>query len=108
MRAGLLRHLLTIQTPAGQTQDANGEATVTWATLAIVWGRITPTSGRVIGLGQIPTANPTATHEIEIRYLKGLTAECRIQYGSRTFTLNSVRNIDERQIRQVMVVTELQ
>jgi len=54
------------------------------------------------------TANPTATHEIEIRYLKGLTAECRIQYGSRTFTLNSVRNIDERQIRQVMVVTELQ
>jgi len=107
MQAGQLRHLLTIIAPAGQTQDAAGDVTTNWAPLGMAWGRVTPTAGRNLALGQIPTTNPTATHEIELRHLAGLTPECRIEYAGRIFALNSVRNVDERNIRQVCVATEV-
>jgi SPP1 family predicted phage head-tail adaptor len=105
--AGKYRHLVTIQQPATPSQDANGEPTPAWQTLGKVWGRISPKDGRQLALSQIPTTTATVTHEIEIRFLAGVTAGCRILYGTRVFTVNASRNEDERNIRQFILATEV-
>jgi len=107
MQAGQLRHLLTFQKPATPTQDANGEPTPAWTTAGKVWGRISPKDGRQLALGQIPATNATVTHEIEIRFLANVAAGWRVLYGSRTFMVNSSRNVDERNIKQIILATEV-
>ena len=104
MRAGALRHRLTLQTQS-RSSDGGGGATVTWADTATVWGSINSLSGTELYEAQ--KINPKLTHEIEIRYRSGISPKMRAKYGSRIFNIESVQNKDERNAMLRLVCEEL-
>jgi len=95
MEAGKLRHPVTIQTPT-RTKDDLGGYTETWATLTETWAWVSPVSGayaeRLVG-AKVAAAT---THLITIRYVAGVTTSCRIVFGTRTFDVRGISNLDER------------
>lgn len=96
MRIGKLRRVVTIQAPT-QGQSGTGAPTQTWATLANganLFAEILEEAGREqIQAGQV---NPQRPVTVRIRYLAGVTAQQRVLYGSRTFQIMSVVNVNER------------
>ena len=87
MRAGRLRHRVTIKTKS-VTRDDYGQETITWTTYATVWGSVEPLSGREYEAGQqIDMAVDT---RIRIRYLAGVTPTMQVTCGSHTYDIQSV------------------
>lgn len=103
MRAGALRHLLTLQ-QATDTLNARGEGVPTWADEAELWGEIQPLTGRE-GL-QAAQMFASATHFIRVRYRAGIVPKKRFVKGSRVFDIDYVRNVNERNRELVCTVTE--
>lgn len=108
MRAGELRHQITIQM-ATTGRDSVGERTLTWTSGRNTWAAIWPVKGSEYFASQQLQAN--VTHKIRIRYqtLANSTAigsNHRIKFGSRYFTINSVINPDERNILLELMCTE--
>ena len=91
--AGDLRHRITIQSSV-KTGDGGGGFTVAWSNLATVRGKIEPLRGREQLHGMQLEAR--VTHRILIRYRSDVTAANRILFGTRTFNIRSVLNVDER------------
>ena len=92
MRAGRLRHRITIQS-VGSTLDDYGDLSNSWTTLATVWASIKPVSGTEENIASELTG--IATHTIAIRYRSGITSQNRIVFGSRTFEIHHVKNWNE-------------
>lgn len=104
MRIGRLRHRLALQTET-QTQGATGEVTSTYATATTVWGSLVPLSGR-----ELETAKQISeeiTYKAVIRYYSGLASEYRISHDSRTFEIVNIRNFEERDIFQELMLKEV-
>jgi SPP1 family predicted phage head-tail adaptor len=104
MRAGRLRHQITIQqsTPA---QNAKGEPIDSWGTFATVWASIEP-----IGGGERFAADQViadATHRVTIRYTAGVEPKMRVLFGSRVFDIREVRNLEERNRTMELTCREL-
>lgn len=93
MRAGALRHSLTIQT-ATETQNDHGEVVKAWSEFAVVNGSIDPLSGREFWRSRQVQAD--VTHVVTIRYLPGVIPKMRVLHGSRVLYITSVLNSDER------------
>jgi len=94
MRAGDLRHLITIQknTP---TADGMGGQTSVWATLTTAWAAIWPISAREQVANQ--QIEGRITHKIRIRYQENITGANRVILRHRCFKLiGPPINIDER------------
>jgi SPP1 family predicted phage head-tail adaptor len=106
MRAGELRHLITLQTPSTATPDGDGGFTNTWADLATVWASIVPATARDLERVVAGTVQSSATHLVTIRYLAGVTTKTRVVFGSRLFSVTGVQNPDERNISLVLVCQE--
>ncbi len=85
MRAGLLRHLITIQTPTETRSGTSGQVVKSWATLATVWAGIEPLSGRE--LAQSGAEQSGSDFRIVLRYLSTVTNKCRVVFGSRVFEI---------------------
>lgn len=96
MRAGRLRHSVTIQQPSG-SRDDHGQRATAWGNLATVWASINPISSReLIAVSQLQM---DVTHKIILRYetmLASISHGWRIVFGTRAFDIQGVRNIDER------------
>ncbi len=94
MRGGKLRRVVSIQAPT-LTQTGTGNPQASWTTFAAtVFARIEEASGKEqIQAGQL---NPQRPLTIYIRYLAGVTAAMRVLYGTRTFEITSVLNVNER------------
>lgn len=106
MKAGLLRHQVTLQSPAG-ARDAVGERITTWTDVATVWARIQPLSARE--LFAAAQAHAATTHRVTIRHsidVAAIDAAWRVQFGSRVFVVDGVRNIDERNREIELLCTE--
>lgn len=84
MRAGQLRHVVTIQQKS-VSQDAYGEETITWSDVATVRAGIFPKRGREYIESKQEQAD--ITHRILLRYRSGITPSMRIVYGSRVFEI---------------------
>jgi len=97
MRAGRLRHRITLQKPAG-TRDAVGERTTTWSNVVSSWpAAIEPL--RVQELVGISQFQSRITHRIMLRYsteIESIDHSWRVLFGLRVFVIEGVRNIDER------------
>lgn len=95
MRAGLLRHWLTLQNPT-TVPDGRGGFTPTWAALSPspVKGSIEsiPGSQRAIA----GTVLAGTTHVVTMRYHSEVTTKTRILFGTRVFAVTGLANIDER------------
>lgn len=105
MRAGRLRHRVTIETPGG-TSSAFGEVAQTWSTLATVWAAVEPTTSRErVENEQTKTFT---THRVQIRYRANVTTAERVQFGSRTLNILSVINPNEQNATLELLCTEVE
>ena len=93
MRAGALRHKVTLKSPSG-SQDAYGETSLSFSDVADVRASISPLSGRELMNAQ--QVNSDVTHRVTIRFYSGVQPSWRVVFGTRTFEVQSVRNLDER------------
>ena len=84
MRAGRLRHRLTLQSKV-YTANSYGEQVVTWADEATVWGAIEPLSGREYFAQQEIQAE--AKVRITIRYYSGVDETWRVKHGSTYYNI---------------------
>lgn len=95
MRAGTLRHKLTIRRPdSTPTLDDYGQPVPSWSTIAVMYGSVKPLAGRELTLAR--QRQSSITHEIMIRYYPGLATTDRIELGTRVFNIESITNPDER------------
>ncbi len=103
MRAGTLRHAVTIQAKT-ESQSTSGFPSEVWDTHANVRARVSPTGGRENWQGEIPDAG--RMYDIEIRYLSTVTVNMRVLFDSRYFYIKEIINPDERGIRMIMKAEE--
>jgi SPP1 family predicted phage head-tail adaptor len=98
MRAGSLRHRVTIQARA-TTRDTLGGQANDWADVATVWADVSPISGRERLAAQAGRAE--LSHTVTIRYQRQFSdpvemAKRRIVYGARVLNIEASRDVDER------------
>lgn len=88
-----IQHQITIQ-EITYTPDGSGGQTPTWTALATVWASLKPKIVKEVVFGQ--KLESRVEHEIFFRYLAGVSTDDRIIFGSRTFQIKAVINIEER------------
>jgi len=107
VRGGTLRHIISIQeqTPVS---SGMGDFTTSWSDIsgmdaipAAIWPLIARESLESMKL------ELQVTHKIRIRYRAGITTKNRIQFGSRTFYIDSLINYEERSITLDMLAREI-
>lgn len=84
MRAGKLRHKVTIQQRANTT-DAFGGMVTTWSDVATVWASVEPMTARE--LASASATYPEVTTKITMRYMSGVTAANRIIFEGKHYNL---------------------
>lgn len=80
MRAGNLRHRVTIQRLALATADAYGEQTEVWSDVATAWAEVRPLTGTEGWKAK--QVQPEATSQVNMRYVSDLTSADRLAFGS--------------------------
>lgn len=88
MRAGSLRHVVTIESQT-KTQDSTGAIVVTWATFAdSVRAAVEPISGReFFAASQVQSSVNT---RIRIRYMPDITPKMRVLHGETYYDIEAV------------------
>jgi len=103
MRAGKLRHKVTIQDYT-ESQNSYNEMIKTWSDYETVWASIEPARGREFWESQ--QINAEVTTKITIRHLYGINPKMRVKYGNRIFEIISVINPEERNVELQLMVKE--
>lgn len=90
----LMRERVEIQART-TAPDSYGQPIPTWATVATVWGKVEPLSGREAWQAQ--SVRPDVTHKVSVRYYAGLTPKHRFRVdGTRVFSIEAVLDIEDR------------
>jgi SPP1 family predicted phage head-tail adaptor len=87
-----LRRRVTVQSRS-TVKDGFGQELAEWTDVATVWAAIHP----MVGGSQVSGAAEVAeiTHLVFVRFLAGVTARMRLQYGAREFEIVSIIDRDE-------------
>lgn len=93
MRAGRLRHRVTIQTRS-TTPEADGGQPATWTDGATVWAGVEPIAGREMLRADAAAAE--VSHRVWMRWRAGVTPANRLKLGTRTFEIVAAINAGER------------
>lgn len=93
MEAGKLRHRVDVQSLT-RGQNGFGEATMAWSTVAVRWASVEPVAGKEIMVGDQP--QPQVTHRVCLRWMAGITSDCRLIHQGRAFNISAVMDKDER------------
>lgn len=104
MRAGQLRQRITIQSKT-TSQNGAGEPVETWATFHACWAKVSPLKGREYL--EAATQQQAISHRVEIRHKDGITPEMQVLFGSRVLVVESVQNVDERGINDLLMCREM-
>lgn len=84
MRAGSLRHRVTIQRYELAVDEYGAPLRrESWKDVATVWASVEAVSGREFFASQ--QVQSEVTHKVMIRFLPGVTADMRIVHGGRVF-----------------------
>lgn len=102
MRAGLLRHRVTIQ--VATEVNTTGSVSRTWADLTTVSASVEPLTGREFMEAQ--QLGGQVSHRVTMRYYSALTVRHRITHDGRTLNIVAVLNPDERNIETVAMCKE--
>lgn len=94
MRAGTLRHRVTIQQLSADTKDADGRPAGSWQDVATVWAAVEPLRGREFW--EAAAQQSEVTIRVRIRYRAGITAAMRVKFGDRLLEIVHSINVDER------------
>lgn len=103
MKIAELRHQIIIQEKI-QTPDGMGGFTETLNTVHETWAAIWPVSAKETRENMRVEAN--VSHNIRIRYRSGITYAMIVVFGTRTFEIKGIVNIDERNTWLDMVCNE--
>lgn len=104
MRAGKLRHYVDLQSPT-QTVGAMGGLTVSYAHDSYSWASIQPQAGsEAVKAGQAQAKDSVL---ITIRYHATVKPTWKIVNGSKTYEVNAIINIDERNREMQLSCTEV-
>lgn len=106
MRAGPLRHRVTIQQKTGSSSlDGRGQPTTTWNDISTaIPVAIKQLSGNEGILAR--QLYPTATHKIHMRHRSDLTNRMRLTFGERVFNIINIERVSEIQDAMVVLVGE--
>ncbi len=103
MRAGQLRHKVTLQSLGARVDDGYGGGTIRVSDVAEVWAAIEPLTGEErLEVGQF---DASISHRIRIRYYAGIRPHWTIKYGTRVFDIKSVADKEERH-REIELLCE--
>ena len=105
MNFGKLNKRVNIQS-SELVRDPAGQSLPQWTTDDEVWAKISPATGRELYAGEQVKAE--VTHTVLIRYYDGLTTKHRIEFGSRIFDINFIKDIDERNRYMQLLCKEVQ
>lgn len=101
MRAGVLRHHLTINEPDEGFRDDVGQIGSTWTEYATAWGSVEDLTGQE--LTDARQVNGRASVRVTMRYVSGVTCDMQVVTGSRTLGIVYVADTDGRQ--QMLTLT---
>lgn len=90
--ASSLKKRVTVQNVT-RTPDGQGGFTETWTDAADVWCSIEPL--KAWERYQAAQLQAPVTHKIVMRYNRSVTAQSRLKYGDRVFTVKEVINQKE-------------
>ena len=93
MRAGKLRHRVTIQR-AVEAQNEFGEAVTTWVNVGQVWASVEPLRGREYF--QADGTQAEVSTVIRMRYRDGIVAKMRLVHGDDSYDIESVIDVGGR------------
>lgn len=88
MRAGSLRHRVTLQRKQQTQNPQTGALLTTWVTEAAVWAAVAPLSAREFVAAQAVQSN--ASVHITVRYRPGITAAMRILHDGKVYGITGV------------------
>ena len=103
MKAGELRHRVTLQSPT-ETLNSINEVVPTWTDVATVWAAVEPNTGTWVF--QAKQANSNVKGRVRMRYRSDIQSNWRIKFGSRYLTIESILNPNERNIETVVLYSE--
>lgn len=100
MRAGQLRHRITIEEYENEDVDRAGELQPRWKPFATLWGRIEETgANETVSLNQLA---PAGTHTVTIRHTNGIDSRMRVcwkdQGTNRIFGIEGVTKSERREM----------
>lgn len=101
--ASVMRHYIEIQT-VSRSDDTEGGVSVSWSTTATVAASVDPI--KAIQQFNYKSVNVDATHLIKIRGEIAISELNRIKWGSRTFEILTVEDINENGILKVITTKE--
>jgi len=105
MRAGRLRHRLTIQSPVNAQDEYGAKTQYAWVDEATVWGSVEPLRGRELVEAGREAAEVTT--RIVIRYRTDVGPECRVVWGTRVYDVLSAINVEERDRQLELICREV-
>lgn len=102
---GSLNSRIEIQS-ATRTADGAGGATNVWATITngTVWANVESMSAFEV-FAAIQRQH-RVTHKITLRYMTSLTSGMRVKFGTRTFNIRGIKNLDERNAKMELTCEE--
>lgn len=101
MRAGTLRHHVTIQQVSESSANDYGETTVSWTTYGTVWGALVPQGGREFERAK--QAYAEMTHLVRTRYVANVDTTMRLKIDNSARYLNVVAVYDPTELRHELV-----
>lgn len=93
MKIGDLRHRVTLESKS-VTRDGYGGEVETWSTVATCWAAVEPLVGREFLEGRRLEAEVNT--RIRIRYRSGVVPGMRITWGSHTYDIEAVQEVESR------------
>ena len=90
---GKMRYRVKVER-ATNTRDAGGGLSQVCNSVATIYANIKPKSANSTYRQGI--LQEKVTHEITIRFMKNIDTNSRITYGNRSFAVNGIINVDER------------
>ena len=88
VRAGILRHRITIQ-EHGTSEDDAGQPVDEWSDVDTVWGQVRDLRGREFMEGQQAPGGEITT-EVRIRYRNDVTRQHRLVHENRELEIEAV------------------
>lgn len=105
MRAGLLRHRLSILRRQPGVRDALGQPTTDFLEVGRAWAEVQPLAGREALLAR--QINAQITHRVRVRGRIEIRAADQLRLGARALEVISVADQDERRREQVLTCGEV-
>ena len=88
MRAGTLRHRVTLQRKTQTQNPLTGAMVTTWVPVATVWAAVEPLSAREFLSAQAVQSDVSV--RITVRYRPGITAAMRLLHDGKVYNITGV------------------